>query len=74
MIAANIQAASERIAGRHDGVTVDTLPLFDDLRARANGNALPEIPLLSAARLLERFDRTIARLAREEGTVTAPRR
>jgi hypothetical protein len=70
LIAANIHAASERIGGRHDAKTSNTLPLFDALRAQANAHGSDEALLLSATRLLERLDRTVARLARDEGTVT----
>jgi uncharacterized membrane protein YccC len=70
IIAANIHAASERVDGRHDGVTVNTLPLLKALREHANGHAEVEPSLLAAARLLERIDRTISGLARDEDTIT----
>jgi uncharacterized membrane protein YccC len=70
IIAANIDAASERVDGRHDGVTTNTLPLLKALREHANGHAEVEPSLLAAARLLERIDRTISGLARDEDTIT----
>ncbi len=67
---ANIAAAGERVNGRHDGATTNTLPLFDDLRREAASGTPDGLELLSATHLLERLDRTIARLARDEGTIT----
>jgi hypothetical protein len=49
---------------------INTLPLLEALRARANDSAGSESSLLAAAHLLERLDRTISRLARDNDTVT----
>lgn len=70
LMAVNVHAARERVAGRHDARTANTLPLFDALRAEAESRGAARPLLLSATHLLERLDRTIARLARDEGTVT----
>jgi len=45
-------------------VTVDTTPLFEDLR-RAIAHEGKSTMLETAAHLLERIDRTVARLGRE---------
>jgi uncharacterized membrane protein YccC len=70
VIAANIHAAVERVDGRHDAATLNPLSLLETLRTHANERAEAEPSLLAAARLLERIDRTISRLARDEDTVT----
>jgi hypothetical protein len=70
VIASNIRAPGERVDGRHDAVTINTVPLLEALRTHANGHAEVESSLLAAARLLERIDRTISRFARDESTVT----
>jgi uncharacterized membrane protein YccC len=70
VIASNIRAAGERVDGRHDAVTITTVPLLEALRTHANGDTEAEPALLAAAHLLERIDRTVARLARDESTIT----
>jgi hypothetical protein len=72
IMASNIRAAGERIEGRHDTPTIEALPLVDTLRSvpSARNGSTAEPRLVSAAHLLERLDRTIARLARQEGTIT----
>jgi hypothetical protein len=69
-IAINIAAAGERVEGRHDAVAINTLPLLQALRNAAHDADQFEPSLLAAARLLERIDRTISRLARDDDTVT----
>jgi hypothetical protein len=69
IIAANIHAANERVGGRHDLATTNTLALVDALRTQAQPSDTTAATLIAATHLLERLDRTIARLAREEGTV-----
>ena len=71
-IASNIRAAADRVDGRHDAASVSTFALFEELRraGAAEGGAHP--PVTTAAHLLERLDRTIARLARDEGTIVEP--
>jgi hypothetical protein len=71
-ISGNIRAAQERIYGRHDVATTSTFALFDQLRRGAPEHSAEHAALTSAAHLLERLDRTIARLAREEGTIVEP--
>jgi uncharacterized membrane protein YccC len=68
-IEANIRAAGERVYGRFDDRTTNTMPLFEALR-----RGLPAVngrsdDVSAAAHVLERLDRTIARLARDEGTI-----
>jgi uncharacterized membrane protein YccC len=70
VIAANIDAAQQRVDGDHDGATTNTLALFDALRQALPADASAAPVVRSAAHLLERMDRTIARLARDEDTVT----
>lgn len=70
MIASNIRAAAERVDGRHDAATVNTVPLLEALRTHAHDHSEVQPSVLAAARLLERIDRTIARLARDEDTLT----
>jgi uncharacterized membrane protein YccC len=69
IIAGNIRAASERVDGHHGGATTNTLALFAALRSEAQAPAADETTLPAAAHWLERLDRTIARLARDEGTI-----
>ena len=65
-IAFNILAAAERINGKHETLTVDTPALFNEMRRSIAFDGPPSPALESATHLLERLDRTIARLARSD--------
>jgi uncharacterized membrane protein YccC len=70
IIEANIRSARDRIDGRDDARTADTRPLIDAVRGALDRDDDEARTLLAAAHLLERLDRAVARLARDEGTVT----
>jgi uncharacterized membrane protein YccC len=70
VIAANVHAAAARIAGQTDARTTSTSMIFETLREGVDEFDADGSPLRTATFLLERLDRTIARLGRAEGTVT----
>ncbi len=60
-IATNVRAAAERLDAKGDAATVDTTALFEDLR-RSIADDGESTTLRTAVHLLERIDRTVARL------------
>jgi uncharacterized membrane protein YccC len=61
-MAANVHAAEDWLEHRHEVPTTDTAPLLDEVRRT-------QAELEPVAHLLERLDRTMARLARDPGTL-----
>jgi len=60
-IATNVRAAAERLDAKGDAATVDTTALFEDLR-RSIADDGESTTLRTTVHLLERIDRTVARL------------